>query len=169
MNDIKVTEGHVKVPWTRRLVRTVGFLERVGGNETAEAITDAGDWLEQTFSVVEHRVASADPAGRQNLHNFVEGAKRVAQGQSPGERGYPQGEKTYDDAAMRLFRSGVRYVVMGHTHHPLVRKCGGRVYVNSGSWVWDRYPPTYARYANGRLELFEANTHRPYVPPEPSK
>lgn len=164
-NEIKLSDGHVKVPWTRRLVRAVGFLERIGGDDAAEAIIDAGDFLEQKLSALNALAPDGDPDSRQRLASFLRGAREVARRQSPGERGYPDGEKAYEEGALGFFRAGARFVVMGHTHHPLVRTYGNRVYVNSGSWVWDRYPPTYARFAGGRLELLEANNHQPYSPP----
>jgi UDP-2,3-diacylglucosamine pyrophosphatase LpxH len=162
-NEVKVTEGQVRVPWTRRLVRAVGFLERVGGPEAGDLITNAGDFLEQKLAALENRGPDLSNEG---LRHFLTGVQRIARTESPGERGYPTGESAYELGALGLLRSGARFVVMGHTHHPLVRKYGNRTYVNSGSWVWDRYPPTYARYSAGRLELLEANTHQPYTTPE---
>lgn len=164
-NSVKLTEDGLKVPWTRRLVKAIGFLERVGGPQAAEAVTDAGDFLERKLSALDTLVNDSDAVTRENLGRFLEQVQKVARTESPGERGYPSGEKSYEEAALRFFRNGAMFVVMGHTHHPLVRKYGNRVYVNSGSWVWDRYPPTYARLGGGRLELLDANTHQPYVPP----
>jgi hypothetical protein len=167
LNSVKLDEGQVKVPWTRRLVRAIGFLERLGGSETGDAITDVGDFLERKLAVLDKQPADMDADTRRSLHQFLDGVRRISLRQPPGERGYPAGEKAYEEAALRLFRGGARFVVMGHTHHPLVRTYGNRTYVNSGSWVWNRYPPTYARYASGRLELLDANTHEPYTPVEP--
>ncbi|HEY3367448.1 MAG TPA: UDP-2,3-diacylglucosamine diphosphatase [Symbiobacteriaceae bacterium] len=93
---------------------------------------------------------------------LLQRVKAVLERESPGERNYPEGESIYEDAARALMRSGARSVVMGHTHHPLTRRYGNRVYVNTGSWVWDRYPPTYGRLAGGRLELLNGNTHQPF-------
>lgn len=141
-NQVKVKDdGEVKAPWTRKLVQILGAVTRVGGPVAGEAIANAGELI--TKHTVEH--------------------------QSPGERGYPLGELIYDDAARNLMRQGARFVVMGHTHHPLTRSYGARTYVNTGSWVWDRYPPTYARFSQGRLELLNAQTHQPYVPAPPEQ
>jgi UDP-2,3-diacylglucosamine pyrophosphatase LpxH len=139
-NRIKLDEGHVKTPWTRRLVQAVGLVGRVAGDGAGDALADVGTALETAVTSLEN----------------------VLNHESPGERGYPEGETVYEDAARRLMRSGARYVVMGHTHHPLTRQYGDRVYVNSGSWVWDRYPPTYARFTRAGLALIDANTHQPY-------
>ncbi|HWI53271.1 MAG TPA: UDP-2,3-diacylglucosamine diphosphatase [Symbiobacteriaceae bacterium] len=141
-NKVSMTEGHLKVPWTRRLVQAVGVVGRLGGEAAGEAVADMGSVLEKAAT----------------------GVRQVMEHESPGERGYPPGERAYEDAANLLMRQGARFVVMGHTHHPLVRRLGNRMYVNTGSWVWDRYPPTYGRFARGQLELLDANTHQPYVP-----
>lgn len=165
-NKVKVTEGHVKVPWIRRLVQAVGFLGRVGGEETGELLADAGGALEKAANSLEMLLPTWDDASRKSLGGMLHGVKDVLSRESPGERGYPPGEQTYQDAALSLMRSGARVVVMGHTHHPLVRRVGNRIYVNTGSWVSDKYPPTYARYARGQIQLLEADTHQPYTPPE---
>lgn len=151
-NKVKIEEGHVKAPWTRRLVQAVGLLGRVGGASTGDALADVGDVLE--------KVVAAD--GR--LQPFLAEAQRVLQRQSPGERGYPAGESAYVGGAINFMRKGARFVVMGHTHHPLIRQYGARTYVNTGSWVWDKYPPTYGRFFRGTLDLFDADTHQPYRP-----
>jgi UDP-2,3-diacylglucosamine pyrophosphatase LpxH len=132
-NKVKVAEGTVKAPWTRRLVQAIGFVGRVGGEAAGDAIANAASALEG-----------------------------VLNRESPGERGYPAGEEAYEQAAVGLMRAGARFVVMGHTHHPLTRRYGSRAYVNTGSWVWDRYPPTYARFAGGQLQLLHGETHEPY-------
>jgi len=141
-NRVDVTEsGNVKAPWTRKLVEVAGLIERVGGEPAGDAINRVGEAM-----------------GR-----GLNRAKDVLDRQSPGERGYPSGEEVYEEAARTLMREGAQYVLMGHTHHPLVRKYGFRVYINTGSWVWDRYPPTYARYASGKVELLDGNTHQPLI------
>ncbi|HWI50863.1 MAG TPA: UDP-2,3-diacylglucosamine diphosphatase [Symbiobacteriaceae bacterium] len=165
-NQIKVTEGHVKVPWVRRLVQAMGFLGRVGGQATSDAIADAAAAIEKAAGSLETLLPSWDNASRSALGGVLQRTQGVLLRESPGERGYPKGEAAYEEGARALMRKGARFVVMGHTHHPLVHTYGNRVYVNTGSWVWDRYPPTYARYASGRLELLDANTHQPYVAQE---
>ncbi|HYG60551.1 MAG TPA: UDP-2,3-diacylglucosamine diphosphatase [Symbiobacteriaceae bacterium] len=164
-NQVKITTGHVKAPWTRRLVQVVGFVGRVGGEAAGEALADAGTMIDKAVASVEALLpgGSGEP-DRQTLAGFLQHARGVFERESPGERGYPAGEQAYDAAARSLMRGGARFVVMGHTHHPLIHTYGNRVYVNTGSWVWDQYPPTYARFADGRLELLEANTHQPYRP-----
>jgi UDP-2,3-diacylglucosamine pyrophosphatase LpxH len=134
-NRVNTTGDQVKVPWTSKLVKVVGLLERIGGDKAGDAIEEIGELL-----------------------------TRVAERESPCERGYPDGERCYAEGARSLMRAGARYVVMGHTHHPLVQTYGPRVYVNTGCWVWDRYPPTYARFADGRLELLNGETHLAYTP-----
>ena len=165
LNKVALAEGHVKVPWTRRLVQAVGFLGRVGGEQAADALANAGSILEKATATLETLVPDHDAGSRQTTGAFLTQARKVIEHESPGERGYPPGERTYEDAAYSLMRAGARFVVMGHTHHPLVRRFGNKAYVNTGSWVWDRYPPTYARFSRGQLELLDANTHQPYVPP----
>ncbi|HYF93388.1 MAG TPA: UDP-2,3-diacylglucosamine diphosphatase [Symbiobacteriaceae bacterium] len=164
-NQINITGGHVKVPWTRRLVQAVGFIGRFGGDKAGDAVADAGTALEKAATTLEAFLPDWDPTAHRNMSSFLSQARRVLEHESPGERGYPAGERVYEEAAGNLMRRGARLVVMGHTHHPLVRRFGNRTYVNTGSWVWDRYPPTYARYSRGQLELLEANTHKPYAPP----
>lgn len=163
-NRVKVTAGSLKVPWTRRLVQAIGFLGRVGGEDTGETIAAAATMLETAAGSLDRLVPTLEESARRSLGAFLHGARKVLDSESPGERGYPAGEKIYEDAAHALMRQGARWVIMGHTHHPLTRTYSSRMYVNTGSWVWDRYPPTYARYAGGRLELLDANTHLPYEP-----
>ena len=151
-NKVKLEDGHVKAPWTRRLVQAVGLVDRVAGASSGEALSDLGDTLE--------RMVAADGP----LQPFLAEARRVLQRQSPGERGYPAGESAYVEGATSFMRKGARYVVMGHTHHPLSRQFGSRTYVNTGSWVWDKYPPTYGRFFRGALDLLDADTHLPYQP-----
>jgi UDP-2,3-diacylglucosamine pyrophosphatase LpxH len=165
-NKVKITEGHVKVPWIRRLVQAMGFLGRVGGQETGDLLADAGGALEQAASALETLLPAWDEDSRKSLRGLLRGTVDILSRESPGERGYPPGERTYQEAALGLMRSGARIVVMGHTHHPMMRRYGNRTYVNTGSWVSDKYPPTYARYAGGQIQLLEANTHQPYSPPE---
>lgn len=126
-------DGDVKPPLSRKLVTALGVIERLGGDQVSDAISHIGD----------------------KIHDIL-------QRESPGERGYPPEEGIYIEAARGLMTRGTRFVLMGHTHHPMLRRFGRNVYVNTGSWVWDRYPPTYARFAGGRLELLEANSHRPF-------
>lgn len=161
-NRVNVNEGAIKVPWTRQLVQAVGFLGRVGGDAAGEAIADAGDVLERAAESLEQLLPSWDHQARKDLGTFLQSLKSIASRQSPGDRGYPEGERQYEEAAHGLMRQGARFVVMGHTHHPLTRQYGNRVYANTGSWVWDRYPPTYVRFQEGRLALLDARTHEPY-------
>lgn len=162
-NRVKVTEsGVVKAPWTRRLGELAGFLERIGGQRTGDIIADLGDWLSRASATLSERLPHWDAASRASLEQGLRQTHDTLVRESPGERGYPPGERQYEEAARRLMRDGARYVLMGHTHHPLVHTYASRKYVNTGSWVWDRYPPTYARYADGQLELMDARTHAPY-------
>jgi UDP-2,3-diacylglucosamine pyrophosphatase LpxH len=165
-NQVKVTDGHVKAPWTRRLVQAIGFLERIGGEPAAEAVTDAGNLLTQALPSLDTLLPDADTTSRQHMGGFLQRLHDILQRESPGERGYPLGESAYENAARSMLRGSTRFVVMGHTHHPLMRIYGSRTYVNTGSWVWDRYPPTYARFAGGQLELLHGETHQPYRPPD---
>jgi len=163
-NRVKVTEGgQVKAPWTRRLVQVMGILGRLGGESTGDAIERVGDRVAQAANSLETLLPHVDATGRLSIRRGLEQTKNVLAHESPGERGYPAGERMYDEAAYGMLRRGARQVVMGHTHHPLVRKYGSKTYVNTGSWAWDRYPPTYARLSEGMLTLVDATTHAPYV------
>lgn len=159
-------EGHVKVPWTEKLVQVIGVLGRVGGSATSDAIANAGELLSNAASSLAELLPDWDEMDRQTLCATLERVKDVVARESPGERGYPLGERIYEEAARNLLRGGARFVVMGHTHHPLRHAYGSRMYANTGSWVSDQYPPTYVRFTEGRLDLHEAETHAPYAPPE---
>lgn len=160
-------DGGVKAPWTRRLVQLVGFLGRLGGEATGDVIDNIGERLTKALSSVESLLPHWDPGTRQAVSQGLHEVKLILERQSPGERGYPSEESTYSEAALALMRDGAKLVVMGHTHHPLKQTFGTRTYVNTGSWVWDRYPPTYGLYANGQLELMNADTHTPFSPVQP--
>jgi UDP-2,3-diacylglucosamine pyrophosphatase LpxH len=171
-------DGHVKVPLARKLVQLLGFLERTGGEAVREKVDELeaaagkaltsleqltrrlGQWGEAIASRYPHWPPEVQTATKEALYQ----TQFVLERESPGERGYPFSEQTYEEAARALMRSGARFVLMGHTHHPAVVPYGRRLYVNTGSWVWDRYPPTYARYQDGYLELLRADTHQPYQP-----
>lgn len=169
-NQVKLLhDGGVKAPWTRKLVQLIGFLGRVGGDATGDAIADIGERLSKGLSNLEDLLPHWDPGTRLAVSQGLQEVKLILEREAPGERGYPTEESIYDEAAVSFIRQGARYVVMGHTHHPLVRSYGNRTYVNTGSWVWTRYPPTYGRLASGRLELFDANTHMPYEPAQPGE
>lgn len=162
-NQVKVSDDHVKVPWTRKLVQVMGFLGRVGGEATGDALADAGNAIEAAVGSLETLLPQWEESTRQSFGGFLRHTKNIVNKESPGERGYPPGEAMYEEGARRLMRSGAKIVVMGHTHHPLVHRYGDRTYVNTGSWVSEQYPPTYARYAEGRIELLEADGHRPFL------
>ncbi len=167
-NQIKLeSDGGVKAPWTRRLVQFIGFLGRIGGDETGDAINDIGEHLVKGLNNLEQLLPHWDAGTRQAVGEGLKEVKLILERQSPGERGYPSEERIYDEAALGLMREGAKYVVMGHTHHPLKRTYGARTYVNTGSWVWNRYPPTYGKFSNGVLELLDGNTHLPYSPVHP--
>ena len=161
-NQVKVSPDHVKAPWTRKLVQVMGFLGRVGGEATGDALADAGSVIESAVSSLETLLPQWEESTRQSLGGFLRHTKDIVSKESPGERGYPSGETMYEEGARRLMRSGAKIVVMGHTHHPLVHKYSDRTYVNTGSWVSDQYPPTYARWADGKIELLEADRHQPF-------
>lgn len=165
-NQVKVAEGLVKAPWTRRLVQVIGFLGRVGGEATGDTIADVTAKLEKAAVSLEQLLPDWDESSRHTLGDLLKRTREVLSRESPGERGYPPSEHTYEEAAHNLMRAGAQFVVMGHTHHPLTRSYGNKTYVNTGAWVWDRYPPTYARFANGRLHLLHGETHQPYSPIE---
>lgn len=168
-NQVTVTEeGKVRAPATRRLVQLLGFLERVGGERAGGGRSGDGAGASRTgVAIPDWRAWLDERAAELEKHSgqLLRLARYLLDRESPGERGYPAGESIYEEGARRFMRSGARYVVMGHTHHPLQRNYGARRYVNSGSWVSERYPPTYARFAGGRLELLEGESHTPYVPP----
>lgn len=164
-NQVKVTDGLVKAPWTRKLVQAVGFLGRLGGEHTSDTIADVGSALEKAAGSLEELLPDWDEAARKTAHAAIRQTRDVLSRESPGERGYPFGEQSYERGAYAILRAGARFVVMGHTHHPLTRRFDARTYVNSGSWVEERYPPTYARFADGRLMLLHGETHQPYEPP----
>lgn len=165
-NQVQVDDGTVRVPWVRRLVQVLGFLGRVSDGKVVEAMDDAGAAIERAAASVEHLLPDWSDDERRNLCAMLEHTREVLGRQSPGDRGYPLGERYYENAARELMRKGARFVVMGHTHHPLKHLYGNRTYVNTGSWVSDRYPPTYARFAGGKLELLHGETHLPYQPPD---
>jgi UDP-2,3-diacylglucosamine pyrophosphatase LpxH len=163
-NQIKVEgDGRVKLPWVEKLVQVMGFLGRVGGEKTGDAIADAAEKLGAAANRIDELIPHADAPARHAYGSMLHQVKGILERQSPGERGYPLGESAYEDAARSLMRAGARFVLMGHTHHPLVHHYGNRLYMNTGSWVWERYPPTYGRYAGGRLELIDATTHAPFA------
>lgn len=163
-NQVKVdADGLIKVPLTRKLTQVLGFLERVMGPSVGDAVIDVGERLSKAILALDQRMPDLDEGSRTLLKAMLSRTRDTLERESPGERGYPPGEENYENAARALMRKGARFVLLGHTHHPLKHTYGHRVYVNTGSWVWDRYPPTYARFAGGQLELYDARTHRPYT------
>lgn len=167
-NQVRVSEtGQVKAPWTRRLVQVVGFLGRTGGERTADAIAGISEWLGGAAVSLEALLPGWREGQRRSLHGALEHTRQVLARESPGERGYPAGESRYAEGALALLRAGARWVLMGHTHHPVHRKYGQKEYVNTGCWVWNRYPPTYARLERGQMQLLNAHTHAVFEPVPP--
>lgn len=157
-NRVVLKQDQVRVPWIQWVVRLMGFLGRVGGEKAGQQIADAGERFTEAIGLLEQLIPQVDEGQRITLQKILEQTREVLSKESPGERGYPLGEQIYEEAAEKLIGEGARWVVMGHTHHPLRRQFGSGLYVNTGCWVWDRYPPTYARFAGGRLELLNAET-----------
>lgn len=157
-NRVKMNEGSIIVPWIRRIVQLMGFAGRMGGERAGNAIATAGDRFTEAIGRLEQLIPQADEGQQVTLRKILEQTRETLSRESPGERGYPLGERIYEDAAAGLIGEGARWVVMGHTHHPLLRRFGGGLYANTGSWVWDRTPPTYVKFAGGRLELLNAQT-----------
>ena len=162
-NRVKLNQGEVRVPWIQWVVRLMGAIGRLGGEKTGERLADAGERFTEAIGHLEQLIPHVDEGQRVTLKKLIQQTREVLSKESPGERGYPLGERIYEEAAAELIAKGARWVVMGHTHHPLRMQIGPGVYVNTGSWVWDRYPPTYARFGNGRLELLEAESGQPFL------
>lgn len=160
-NRIQKQEGQVHVPFTRQLTALAGQLERAG----LGGVVQEGKDLLEGFLLAADRVERSDPAKWPPLLRL---ARQLIERESPGQRGYPEGESRYREAAAGLMRQGARWVVMGHTHHPDIFSAGRWRYVNTGCWCWDRYPPTYARWAGGELALLDARDDTPFTPPPDS-
>lgn len=156
-NKVTTDEGKLEVPWTRRLVQVVGALQRIGGDPASKAVNHVSDWLAAASDKVDQLLPEWDAESRSLMAAGLKYVYEIARRESPGMRGYPEGENMYEQAAVALMRQGARFVLMGHTHHPLRRLFGDRVYTNAGSWVWDRYPPTYALWQDGNLTLWDAD------------
>jgi UDP-2,3-diacylglucosamine pyrophosphatase LpxH len=165
LNQVKqAADGAIKLPFTRRLVEMVGFLGRLGGEGVGEWLARLSNHLEFAAQDIDEHLKDWDDQSRRALKMGLTHTRAVLERESPGERGYPPGERQYEEGALQWMRKGATLVVMGHTHHPMVARYGRKLYVNSGSWVSALYPPTYVRYAQGRLELLNGVTHEPYLP-----
>lgn len=158
-NRVDTETGTVEVPWVRRLVHMVGLLQRLGGETTKRTVDDASNWLSHMHDKLDQLLPHWDNRSRGQFAAGLKKASDVLNRESPGMRGYPERETRYEQAAAQLMRQGALFVLMGHTHHPVRRSWGRRVYVNTGSWVWDRYPPTYGLWQNGHLLLCNALDH----------
>lgn len=161
-NRVKTGEGELDLPWTKRLVQMIGTLQRYGGDPTRTAVNSVAEWVSQALDKADNWLASMDDDARRQAKGALKIALQIAERESPGQRGYPEGESRYEEAAAALMRQGARFVLMGHTHHPLRRTFGERAYVNTGSWVWSRYPPTYGLWRDGRLMVMNAQTHQEF-------
>lgn len=158
-NRVRPETGELEMPWAKRLFQLVGLLQRLGNDSTRRRVDDATNWLADLIDKLDHLLPHWDTKSRDQLAAGLRQVLEICKRESPGMRGYPEGETRYEQAAAQLMRQGARFVLMGHTHHPLVRTWGRRVYVNTGSWVWDRYPPTYGLWQGGRLLLCNALDH----------
>lgn len=156
-NRVEVQAGQVHAPWTQRLVRLLGDLQRAG---LGDLVTQGGAAADQWLQAIDQAVQQAGPVER----HLLQVVRDVLLREPPGQREYPLGEERYRAAALDWMRQGARWVVMGHTHHPDLLTMGRRVYANTGCWCWDRYPPTYALWVGGELNLYDARTGAPYRP-----
>lgn len=56
----------------------------------------------------------------------------------------------YEKFAQKKLESGFETVILGHTHRPLLRKYGDKVYLNTGNWI-NKF--SYGKLVNGNLSL----------------
>lgn len=163
-NRVQVANGTVQTPWAHRLVQLLGALERAGLADLITAGSDTADALLARAEALQQQAAGEGGPGGELKRRLLQVVRDVVLREPPGQRDYPLGEHRYREAALDLMRQGARWVLMGHTHHPDRLAAGRRLYINTGCWCWDRYPPTYARWADGELKLYSALDHREYTP-----
>lgn len=163
-NRVSLEAGRLRTPFTQRLVHLVGTLERHGFGDLMSGGSGTVDHLMARVQEAEQRIAAEAGPGGELKRRLLQVVREVMLREPPGQRDYPLGEERYRRAALDWMRQGARWVILGHTHHPDRLAAGQRLYVNTGCWCWDRYPPTYARWAAGELELYNALDGRPYRP-----
>ena len=59
-------------------------------------------------------------------------------------------EKDYFEFAQEKFSNGIDYVIVGHSHKPLIKKINHGFYINLGNWIIDN---SYALLENGNISL----------------
>lgn len=164
-NRVRTAGQEIQVPPIRHLVALMGALQRVG---LKHLVAEGQSLVDQLVHAAEELEAGRWPSGAplpEPLRSGLQAVRGLLLREAPGQRGYPAGEPRYREAALDWMRRGARWVVMGHTHHPDRLEVGKRVYVNTGSWCWDRYPPTYALLADHSLELLDARNDQPFIVP----
>jgi UDP-2,3-diacylglucosamine pyrophosphatase LpxH len=62
------------------------------------------------------------------------------------------------DAFNKADKENVDAVIYGHTHAPIIRSRGNRVYINTGSWIENL---NYAIYDEGRFSIFKYASSKP--------
>lgn len=171
--NLLVEHGHMYDRWNRTRItptpelpfgagvaRWVGWLER-------HVHPDIDDWLGrlvELFSSKRDRlqVARLPRRVKRGRREFDRAVRTTRRHSAPG---YLQ------DGASAFFLSdmerqvrkrldlGFSGVLLGHTHVPAhITYPDGKVYVNTGSWAYTRYPPTYAELRDGHLTLRYAET-----------
>jgi UDP-2,3-diacylglucosamine hydrolase len=63
---------------------------------------------------------------------------------------FPDNDNDYIDYTEARFANGFDFVVLAHTHRPMIRVKNGRTYVNTGDWISHF---SFAQFENGRLSL----------------
>jgi UDP-2,3-diacylglucosamine hydrolase len=87
----------------------------------------------------------------------------LARSVSHKSRGYTSSKKYGEldgqrEEAERRIKAGADFVIMGHSHRPVLENIGSGVYVNLGDWIKHR---TFAIYKDSSIHLYEFQDREP--------
>jgi len=164
-NDVDLAADSIKEPLGQRIAWSIGLIERyldpgidekLGGivRRLQSLLSRGKDVLRHVAKeYVKREMARADD-------EFWQEVIRVRSSGSPGQFRFKKYIGVYEEEVKKEFKRGFRIVVIGHTHIPEKVTYGKNVYVNTGSWAGNSFPPVFVKQEGKQIRIFDARSYR---------